>query len=105
MPKVKINFEFLQSILIQEANSPNTTPSVNLSPTQPNPKTKSQSQTLFETLYTENGFHNLKKWFLFNTTNLDSNLSEAQFIKIMKKLTNFRDYKILEIFDLLGTLD
>ena len=98
MPKVKINSEFLQSILNPESNSTTTTQSA--SPTQPSARTKTQSTTLYETLYTENGFHNLKKWFLNNK--LENNLTEVQFIKIMKKLTNFREYKILEIFDLLG---
>jgi hypothetical protein len=95
MPKVKIDAEFLYSIIVRESNSPSN-------PT-PLPPTKNPI-TIYETLYTENGFHNLKRWFLFNNKNQEGSLNEMQFSRIMRRLTNFRDYKILEIFDLLGKL-
>ena len=97
---MKINTEFLSTVIWRENATQNQTtngsPSMNLN------STRKGKTTSFEHLYTESGFHNLKKWFLLNATNLDNNFTETQFCNFMRQLTDLNEFRMLEVFDFFG---
>ena len=57
----------------------------------------------FNLLYTDMGFKNCQKFFHDETITTKGTLSENQFIHFMRRLTDLRDYQIVEMFDIFGT--
>lgn len=58
-------------------------------------------KTLFDEFHTKSGFTGIRSWFIEHSTKGKS-LSESQFIVFLRQLTDFRDWEILEIYDILG---
>merc|ERR1712137_320212 len=54
----------------------------------------------FNLLYTDMGFKNCQKFFHDETITTKGTLSENQFIHFMRRLTDLRDYQIVEMFDI-----
>ncbi len=113
---MKINEEFLDTILGRvNKEGPNNSPSslisartvMKLAARGPSPPpfhnhSVHSAPTRFDLLYAENGFQSAKKWFLLNATNLDNTFSENQFINFLRKIANFSDHIILDVFDIFG---
>eukprot|EP01104_Vermistella_antarctica_P015983 TRINITY_DN5355_c0_g6_i1.p1 TRINITY_DN5355_c0_g6~~TRINITY_DN5355_c0_g6_i1.p1 ORF type:complete len:295 (+),score=78.16 TRINITY_DN5355_c0_g6_i1:105-887(+) len=93
------------------------TPGRNSSGNMPNPQTRAMTANSlaptssaadlsqlspFESLYTETGFFNTKRWFQSVTSNNKQQhaITEGQFIKFLRELSDFGDHEILEIFDI-----
>jgi hypothetical protein len=106
---MEVKLDFLDSILSEKGNN-------NEQPKTQSSRWKSKinligsgstaAKTRYDFLYTPEGFHSTKMWFLKNAANMDNfnTLNENQLIAFLRKLTNFKDLQILELFDILGTL-
>ena len=57
----------------------------------------------FNLLYTDMGFKNCQKFFHEESIATKGTFSENQFIHFMRRLTDLRDYQIVEMFDIFGT--
>lgn len=113
--RVKVNLLFLTEIILGEGSSSGkksskTSKSKKKEQFRFNYLLKSsiisRNSSHFDALYRPEGFHSAKKWFLSNAGKRNETFdtfSENQFIDFLRKLTDFKDYEILELFDILGT--
>lgn len=60
-------------------------------------------KTLFDELSTKQGLENAVRWFEAHCSTNDRELSEAQFMSFLQSLSNFYDWEVYEILDILGT--
>ncbi|PRP72774.1 EF-hand calcium-binding domain-containing protein 9-like [Planoprotostelium fungivorum] len=120
---MRLNLSFFEELLsgssqhTPKTEQPSTPPfgrkyklSVAVSPKQsrnhkmsPPPRRTPSTLRIFESLYSELGYKNVKRWYLSHSNR--SGLMEDQFLFFLRNLTDFHDYHILEIFDLLDTKD
>ncbi|PRP76262.1 hypothetical protein PROFUN_07784 [Planoprotostelium fungivorum] len=116
---MRLNLHFFEELLYSEEDrATKRAPSVPLTqrgttklpnigltgPSEP-PATRTPSLLrTFDMLYSEKGYENLKSWFLAHS-GVDNSLSEDQFLLFLRKLTDFHDHRILELFDLFDVDD
>lgn len=60
-------------------------------------------KTTFDELSTKTGLENIGKWFEEQTRG-SGEMTEDQFFAFLQNLTQFSDWEIYEIFDILGTI-
>ncbi len=83
---MRLTIDFLQQILLGHAGG-----------------SFPHNKTPFEYLYTEEGFNSAKSYF--NSIAQDASyFNENQFVIFLRKLTDFNDHEILELYDTFGTL-
>jgi hypothetical protein len=96
---MKVNQEFLTLVLLGQGTTHSHTPGA------PAPATLPHNKSPFEYLHTEEGFLHAKTYFSFianNNDETDEYFNENQFINFLRKLTDFNDHEILEIYDTFG---
>lgn len=94
-----MNQEFLTLVLLGQGTTHSHTPGA------PAPATLPHNKSPFEYLHTEEGFLHAKTYFSFianNNDETDEYFNENQFINFLRKLTDFNDHEILEIYDTFG---
>lgn len=101
---MKVSQEFLTLVLLGHGTTHSHTPGA------PAPATLPHNKSPFEYLHTEEGFLHAKAYFSFIANNnnnddddeTDEYFNENQFINFLRKLTDFTDQEILEIYDTFG---
>eukprot|EP01116_Phalansterium_solitarium_P012284 TRINITY_DN28444_c0_g1_i1.p1 TRINITY_DN28444_c0_g1~~TRINITY_DN28444_c0_g1_i1.p1 ORF type:complete len:247 (-),score=35.49 TRINITY_DN28444_c0_g1_i1:82-822(-) len=105
---MRINLEFLETdIFGSQLDSAASTPTGGSYAKLGLNRAKFSGKQIYEKLHSETGAGQAKKWFLVKAANCpgDNALSEELILQYLRKLTDFDDYVILEIFDLLDWQD
>jgi hypothetical protein len=107
---MKINEQYLESI-IRGKKVPTTIPESAKAvtelaqPTQGSTTTPDSKKTtpILDDLYSKAGLEHTRTWFLEHVKNRSQTFTENQFVSFLRKLTDFSDWEIFEIFDIVGT--
>jgi hypothetical protein len=97
---MKVNQEFLTLVLLGQVTTHSHTHG-----TPGQAATLPHNKSPFDYLHTEEGFLHAKTYFSFianNNFEADEYFNENQFINFLRKLTDFNDHEILEIYDTFG---